>query len=208
MNTQTEKTWIAGILVALAASLCCITPVLALISGISGIAAAFSWLEPARPFLIGITLVVLGVAWYQKLKPHNNDNVTCDCETDRKRLFWHSRTFLTIVTALAIGLLTFPGYAHIFYPEPQAINVVVIENDNIRQTELIISGMTGQGCAEHVNHSLDGVPGVVEHNTSYKTGTSIVKYDVRKTTKRQLVDAVNATGYIVTGRRLVGSETK
>ncbi len=208
MNTQTEKTWIVGVLVALAASLCCITPVLALISGISGIAAAFSSLEPARPFLIGITLVVLGFAWYQKLKPRNSDTVTCDCETDKKQLFWHTKTFLGIVTGLAIGLLTFPVYAHIFYPEPPAIKVVVIENDNIRQTELKISGMTCQGCAEHVNHSLDGVPGVLEHNTSYNAGTSIVKYDMRKTTEQELVNAVNATGYAVTGTRLIERETK
>ncbi len=60
----------AGILTAIAASLCCITPVLSLIAGISGLASAFSWLEPARPYLIGITVIVIGFTWYQKLKPN------------------------------------------------------------------------------------------------------------------------------------------
>ncbi|MDZ7646572.1 MAG: hypothetical protein U5K54_05000 [Cytophagales bacterium] len=46
----------------------CITPVLALISGVGGIAATFSWLEPVRPYLIGITTLVLGFAWYQELE--------------------------------------------------------------------------------------------------------------------------------------------
>ncbi len=37
----------AGLLTAIAASLCCITPVLALIAGTSGLAStSFSWLEP------------------------------------------------------------------------------------------------------------------------------------------------------------------
>lgn len=58
----------AGLLTAIASSLCCITPVLALISGTSGIASTFSWLEPFRPYLIGFTILVLGFAWYQKLK--------------------------------------------------------------------------------------------------------------------------------------------
>ena len=49
----------AGILSAIAASLCCITPLLALIAGSTGVASAFSWMEPARPYLIGITLAVL-----------------------------------------------------------------------------------------------------------------------------------------------------
>lgn len=59
----------AGILTAIAASLCCITPVLALLVGTSGIASSFSWMEPFRPYLIGFTILVIGYAWYQKLKP-------------------------------------------------------------------------------------------------------------------------------------------
>ncbi|PZX67881.1 hypothetical protein LY54_00620, partial [Salegentibacter mishustinae] len=41
----------AGLLTAAAASLCCITPILALISGSAGIASSFSWMEPFRPYL-------------------------------------------------------------------------------------------------------------------------------------------------------------
>src|SRR3990172_10982156 len=104
MNTQktTAKGGLigAGILSAIAASLCCITPVLALIAGSSGIAATFSWLEPARPYLIGITVLVLGFAWYQKLKPKKAE-VDCDCEGDKKPSFMQSNKFLGIVTVFA-----------------------------------------------------------------------------------------------------------
>ena len=66
---KTDKKIIgAGLLTAIAASLCCITPVLALIAGTSGLASTFSWLEPFRPYFIGLTILVLGFAWYQKLK--------------------------------------------------------------------------------------------------------------------------------------------
>ena len=58
-----------GLLTAIAASLCCITPVLALIAGTSGLASTFSWLEPFRPYFIGLTILVLVFAWFQKLKP-------------------------------------------------------------------------------------------------------------------------------------------
>ena len=47
----------AGLLTAIAASLCCITPVLALIAGTSGLASTFSWLEPFRPYFIGMICV-------------------------------------------------------------------------------------------------------------------------------------------------------
>ena len=35
----------------------------------SGIASTFSWIEPAGTYLIGLSIVVLAFAWYQKLKP-------------------------------------------------------------------------------------------------------------------------------------------
>ena len=75
----------AGLLTAITASLCCITPVLALIAGTSGIASTFSWIEPFRPYLIGLTILVLGFAWYQKLKPQKE--IDCDCEMDEKTKF-------------------------------------------------------------------------------------------------------------------------
>ncbi len=68
MKKDGKLIW-TSIIAAIGASLCCITPVLALISGVSGIASTFSWLEPLRPYLIGITVLVLAFAWYQKLKP-------------------------------------------------------------------------------------------------------------------------------------------
>ncbi|MEC3965274.1 hypothetical protein VM932_07290, partial [Muricauda sp. SYSU M86414] len=35
---------------ALLSSFCCITPVLALVAGTSGLASTFSWLDPIRPY--------------------------------------------------------------------------------------------------------------------------------------------------------------
>ena len=47
-----------GLLAAIASSLCCIAPLLALLGGVAGTASTFSWIEPARPFLIGISVIV------------------------------------------------------------------------------------------------------------------------------------------------------
>src|SRR5215218_6538080 len=89
----------AGIFSAVAASLCCITPVLALIAGTSGIASSFSWIEPARPYLMGISIAVLGFAWYQKLRTQPVDD--CGCEVNEKPKFIQLKTFLGIVTIFA-----------------------------------------------------------------------------------------------------------
>lgn len=98
-NSKSSQSWLgAGVITAIGASLCCITPVLALISGASGIASSFSWMEPFRPYLIAITLGVLGFAWYQKLKPKTAEEIACACEDDEKPSFFQSKTFLSIIT--------------------------------------------------------------------------------------------------------------
>jgi len=98
-----------AILTAAAASLCCITPVLAFFAGLGGMASAFSWLEPFRPYLLGLTIAVLAFAWYQMLKPKKD--IDCDCEEDQpdgktgKKSFIQTKTFLGIVTVFAALML-------------------------------------------------------------------------------------------------------
>lgn len=191
-----SKTWIAGILTAAAASLCCITPVLAIISGTSGIASAFSWMEPYRPYLLGLTVAVLAFAWYQQLKPKKT-NIDCECE-ENKPSFWQGRTFLAIVTVFAVLLMAFPSYSKVFFPKKATTRIIVVDKNSIQQVQLNISGMTCEGCIETVNLALSKVPGVLEYQTDYKTGSSIVKFDNSKTNALAISIAVNETGYKIT----------
>ena len=187
----------AGLLTAFAASLCCITPVLALFSGATGVASTFSWMEPFRPYLIGLTIAVLAFAWYQKLKPKKAD-VECACEDD-KPSFWQSKSFLAIVTVLAVLLMAFPSYSKIFFQKTPATQVVVVDKSNLRQVKLNISGMDCQACSQTINLALSKVPGVLDYSTDYKQGSSIVKFDQTKTTEKNIVNAVNETGYTIAG---------
>ncbi len=83
---KTEKTSknaaYTGLFAAVASSSCCIPPVIALIAGVGGSASALSWMEPFRPYLIGLAIVAIGYAWYNYLKPKNADD--CGCEVDAK----------------------------------------------------------------------------------------------------------------------------
>lgn len=194
-TTKTSKSWIAGIIAAIAASLCCITPVLAFLGGASGLASSFSWIEPYRPYLIGLTILVFAFAWYQKLKPQKQ--VDCGCETDNKKSFWQSKSFLGIVTAIAAVLMAFPLYATIFYQKPPQAKVIVVDKSNIKQVQFNIKGMTCESCTEHVNNKLAKVNGVIEYKTSYNKANSIVKFDNSKTVVDSIVAAINSTGYKV-----------
>lgn len=195
------KTWIAGLLTAAVASLCCITPVLALFSGATGIASAFSWLEPYRPYLIWLTVAVLAFAWYQKLKPKKAD-IDCACE-EGKPSFWQTKTFLGIVTVLSFLLMAFPKYAHVFYPKTEKKEIVVVDKSSIQQVKLHIKGMTCEACTEIINLALSKVPGVLEYKTEFKDGSSTVKFDNSKTGEQAIKNAVNETGYKVTDTKPV-----
>ena len=173
----------AGLVTAITASLCCITPVLALIAGTSGIASTFSWIEPFRPYLIGLTILVLGFAWYQKLKPQKE--IDCECETDEKPKFIHSKTFLGIVTVFAIVMLAFPYYSGIFYRNTEK-QIIVVDKSDIKTTEFKISGMTCASCEEHVNHEVKKLNGIVSSKASYENGNAIIEFDKTKTNETEI----------------------
>jgi copper chaperone CopZ len=199
-TTKNNKTFIAGLLTATAASLCCITPVLAFLGGASGLASSFSWIEPFRPYLIGLTVSLFALAWYQKLKPQKQ--VNCNCETDNKKSFLHSTTFLGIVTVVAGLLIAFPYYAAAFYPKTKPAQVAVIDKSDIKQAEFKIKGMTCEGCTEHVNSEIAKVKGIINYQTSFEKANSIVKFDNSKTSIDSIVAAINGTGYEVTSQKI------
>jgi len=204
LNSSANSKWIgAGLLTAITASLCCITPVLALLSGVSGIAATFSWMEPARPFLIALTIGVLGFAWYNILKPRTAEEIECACEEDEKPSFLQSKMFLGIVTIFAAVMLAFPSYSGIFFPENNVSKTIIIKENNIVEASLTIKGMTCTGCEHSVNHALTSSEGVIEASSSYETGIASVKFDKSKISIDELATAVEKeTGYKVIEKKI------
>ena len=199
----------AGLLVAFTASLCCITPVFATLAGIGGIASSISWMEPFRPYLIGLTVLVLGFAWYQKLRPRTQEEFECACDEDEKPSFWQSKKFLGIVTVFAVFMLAFPYYSGIFFPDNnKADKVIVVSENDILNAQLSIKGMTCTGCEHSVNAALNNSEGVLEASSSYESGIALVKFDQSKVSVEQLATAVEeATGYKVTGKKIIKEET-
>lgn len=185
-----------GIFAAIAASLCCVTHLLALLAGISGAASSLSWLEPARPYLIGLAIATLGFAWYRSLT--TKERAACGpdgtCAMEKKN-FLASRTFLSGITIAAMALIAFPYYAKLFYPKTEKQNVVVVESNNIKTATFAIKGMTCAGCEELVNNQLYKVRGVLDVKTSYAKGATEVQFDQSKATVVQLQKAIAETGY-------------
>ena len=107
-----NKKILATIAATIAASLCCVTPVLAALAGSSSLASSFSWMEPYHNYLLGLTLLVLLYAWWDKLKS-KSDDVACACSEEGG--FFSSKRFLTIVTIFSIVMLTFPQWGDRYF---------------------------------------------------------------------------------------------
>ncbi|MET3115318.1 mercuric ion transport protein [Pedobacter sp. CG_S7] len=200
-NSSDKKLLGIGILTAFAASLCCITPILALISGASGIASVFSWMEPFRSYLIAVTLTVLGFAWYQKFKPVAASKIDCACDENgaitRKSEFLKSRRFLAVITAFAVPTLAFPYYSQFLYPK-KINQMPAISSGKIQKIKFTVSGMTCSGCEEHVKHAVYQLPGIIEVKADYESGTTSIQYDHNQSDKTAIIKAIDATGYTVT----------
>lgn len=201
MKKSSKLIW-TGLLTALASSLCCIAPLLALIAGGTGMASSFSWLTPARPYLIGLTVLVLGYAWLKKLrllKPTISDTEVdnCGCEVENgKTSFMQTKLFLGIVTIFAILVTAFPYFSEIFYPDNKK-DIVVVDNNNVHKIVIEIEGMTCDACEQHVDHAVNELSGIVGVTTSYAKGNSIVSFDITKTSTEEIETAVNSTGYTI-----------
>jgi mercuric ion transport protein len=193
----------AGVLSAIAASLCCITPVTALLAGSSSLAANFSWIEPTRPYLIGLSITVLAIAWYLKLKPTKTNDMDCNCETTKKVLFLHSKTFLGIITAFAVLMMGFPLYAKMLTPKPKAQVGTLAATDDKQQVKFTIQGMTCSGCELEVNNELSKVNGVIAFKTSYANKNSLVTFDKSKVDVKTIEAAINKTGYKVESHEVI-----
>ena len=192
-NKKTKGAVITGVIAAIAASSCCIPPVIALIAGVGGASSSLSWMEPLRPYLIVLAVVAIAYAWYNHLKPKAEDDCGCDIE---KPKFFQTKKFLIGMTLFAAISISFPYYSGIFYSENK--QEVLISDEDLKIITMNIDGMTCDACQNHVNHAVNELTGIVNVTTSYAEGNAVIKFDKTKTTVEEIEKAVNTTGYKVT----------
>tara|TARA_R110002072_G_scaffold255227_2_gene413982 strand:+ start:429 stop:1046 length:618 start_codon:yes stop_codon:yes gene_type:complete len=190
----------AGILAAFASSLCCITPIVALLGGVSGAASVFSFIAPARPYLIGISILALGYAFYQAYNPRPADD--CDCEVDDKKSFLNSKAFLWTITVISIVLYSLP-YTNSIFSSNTELNVGQFAQDqNTNQYTLSIEGMTCTGCENHVTSSLSSITGVAYVRADYITGSATIIADTTLISFSTMAEVLKEeTGYSLTGHQ-------
>ena len=98
-----------AILAAFAASACCIGPLVLTILGIGGAASALA-LEPYRPYLLVITIVLLGTSFYMIYRRPARacaPGEACEMPTANRT----AKVLLWVATLLILLAIAFPYYS-------------------------------------------------------------------------------------------------
>lgn len=190
-----------GLLTAFASSLCCIAPILAIVAGTSSFAANFAWIEPFRPYLMGITFLILGIAWYQKWAPQTVKTDCCSTENTAKNGFMQSKKFLGIVTLLALILTAFPYFSKQLTGRNNGEINATIHSDNAQNSikselnDIHVTGMTCAGCEHHITSQLSALKGILNVSASYENSNTIVEFDPRLIDIQTIKASIDSTGY-------------
>lgn len=102
------KAAIGAVGTALVASVCCIGPVAFSLMGVGALGASAVKLEPYRPWFIGFTLLLVGVAFYGAYRPLSAES--CEdgvCTPHSRRM---ARALAWMADIIAAILIAFPYY--------------------------------------------------------------------------------------------------
>ncbi|MEJ5996627.1 mercuric transport protein MerTP [Pedobacter sp. Du54] len=195
MKGKIKNSWIAGLVAAAMASLCCILPMFAIIGGVGGSSATyFSWAEPYRPYIIALTIVLFGLAWYNMLQKKAIKKAECGCEEEAKG-FMNSKGFLLIVTVISGLLITFPYYSDLLYAKPVAAVTVGQSQKRLATARLSIQGMSCAGCTSHIDGGLKGISGISRSMTSFEKAMTEVSYDPDSISTDSISKKIRQIGY-------------
>jgi mercuric ion transport protein len=180
---------IGGAVVAgIAASTCCLGPLVLAVLGVGGSATALAF-EPYRPWLLALTGLLLGGAFYLTYRrPAGECGPDGACEVPRAGRA--GKAFLWIATVLIVLAVTFP-----YYSGPATARTSAAAGSAPAKTVLTIDGMTCGGCVASVQRRLDGIEGVVFHEVSLERGEAEVAYDPALTGPETIAAAVSETGF-------------
>jgi mercuric ion transport protein len=187
---------VTGLIAAVAASSCCIPPILAALAGVGSAGSSWSWLEPFRPYLIAFAAISIGYVWYRYLQDDPKDE--CGCEPAKPR-WYQTKRFLIGMTFFAVISISFPYYSAIIFRPPPPLQEAVEEAANAAEYSFRITGMTCFACEKHIEQSLNKSSGVYRTVAFYEKGKATVLFDTSKTNAMILKKCLeDGTGYRVT----------
>lgn len=175
---------IGALVTASLASVCCLGPIFLVGLGLGGVGLA-AGMAKYRPLFLGMTSILLGVAFY--LTYRKRETV---CEDGRCELRSGGRimkVFLWVVAAATLGLATFPNWSTLLVAKSSPV-----VSADARQVKLAISGMHCAACAVSIEKSLKSVPGVIAASVDFDRSEAVIAIGPDVVIDENLLKAVQA----------------
>jgi mercuric ion transport protein len=184
-----------SVLSAIAASLCCIGPLVAVALGASGFAAAALFAK-WRPLFLTITALLLVAAWYLTYwRPKAGNCSTNGCA--RNSVAKWNKVVLWLATAFVIAAAAFPTFssaaAQLFVPAgastsgPSQVKLVTLQVN--------IPSMDCGACAVGIQAKLNKQDGVRGAQIDFSTKTAVIRFDPGKLSPERITALIDETGF-------------
>lgn len=193
---QTKLTATGAVISSIIASLCCIGPVAVALIGVGSI-GAFAVFEAYRPYLIALTILLLGLAFYLTYRKREVicEDGTCKIESAskwNKLAVWFAAVLVGVAIAFPYFNLTHTATAQAMLSQDPArlpsASVVVLD----------IDGMDCKGCARGLEATLGNIDGVKKAAVEFEQSRAVIEYDATKVKPEQLIVSVDETGFKAT----------
>jgi len=181
--------WTLGgaIAAGMAASLCCLGPLLSLSLGLGSFTAS-AFFARWRPWLLALTCVLLAGAWYLALRP---SKTTCDGKSwvrGKSRATWAA---LSLGTIAAMGSAAYPWWAGM--GDRGGANSPV--KSEAQRFSVSIPTMDCAACANGIAAALRRAPGVLRARVNYDARRAEIVFDPAVTNRAALLVAIDGTGF-------------
>ncbi len=180
----------AAVVAAIAASLCCLGPLVLVSLGATGAwIGNLSALEPYRPLFMAATAGFLVLAFF---RVYRAEPAACEpgsaCERPATKRA--TKASLWLAMCVVIGLFAAPYVVGRLAASTDEAAPVTTDS-----VTLTVDGMTCDTCPATVKKSLTRLDGVVGARVSFDPPQAVVEFDPTKLTAKDLVEATAAVGY-------------
>lgn len=198
LNQNKERRTIVSVIVAaIAASICCVGPLVLLALGIGGAwIGNLTALEPFRPYLMGLTFIILGYAFYKiyrkpKLEECAPGSYCANPKSDRinKIALWISTVFVMLLLSVPYMIPLINGNQNNQKKQSE------IDYSTLMVVTLDVPDMYCPACPFTVQKSLLQLDGVISAEVSLETKKAIVTFDRSLVTTAQMIEVTTNVGY-------------
>lgn len=197
-------TFVGAAVTALAASACCILPAVLGVAGVGALGAGAA-LEPYRPLLMPLTVLLLGAGFYFTYRPAKS---VCDaqghCSTSSKGGGRRgNKALLWAVSALTLGAMFYPQLAQSAASGSVPVAAVASpprtgKTSNLKTVVFSIGNMTCATCVPGLASALRNTPGVKEAQVDFASRRATLRYDRSRVSTATLRAAVRRAGFTTT----------